>query len=73
MIQTNVVKKNEHTYFTSNKLFSDNHAIYEIMSKICGRPGQATDDSVMLRRKDAIFMPDNSGKNTDTLRLLLVA
>ena len=27
--------------------------------------GQATDDNVMRRRKDAIGMPNNEGKNTD--------
>jgi len=27
---------------------------------------QATDDNIMLRRKDAIWMPVNQGKNTDT-------
>jgi hypothetical protein len=28
---------------------------------------QATNDNIMLRRKDAICMPDNEGKNTDTV------
>jgi len=60
------------TYFMSNKLVAYNPAIYEIMSKKYGRPRQATDDSIMPGMKDAICMPDNSGKNTDTLRILLL-
>ena len=30
-----------------------------------GRAVQTTDDNVILRRKGAICMPDNQGKNTD--------
>jgi len=32
-----------------------------------GRAGQATEDNVIQRRKDAICMPGNSGKNTDSI------
>ena len=31
-----------------------------------GTARPATDDSIVRRRKDAIYMPDNMGKNTDT-------
>jgi hypothetical protein len=30
-----------------------------------GRARQAIDDNIMLRRKDAICMPNNEDKNTD--------
>jgi len=46
--------------------FSCNRAIYEIMWKKYGRAGQATHESAILPRKDALFMPDSQGKNTDT-------
>jgi hypothetical protein len=31
-----------------------------------GTAGETTDDSMISRKKDAICMPDNEGKNTDT-------
>jgi hypothetical protein len=31
-----------------------------------GTASQVTRDNIILRRKDAIRMPDNYGKNTDT-------
>jgi hypothetical protein len=31
-----------------------------------GRAKQTTDDDIMRRRKDAICVPDNEGKSTDT-------
>jgi len=42
-----------------------NLAVYEIMWKKYGRAGQATHDSAMVHRKDALYMPDSQGKNTD--------
>jgi hypothetical protein len=32
----------------------------------CGKARQATDDNIIRPRKDAICMPDNQGKNTET-------
>jgi hypothetical protein len=32
----------------------------------CGIARQAANKNIMLRRKDAIWMPDNKGKNIDT-------
>jgi len=48
------------------RFFPCNRAIYEIMWKKYGRAGQATHESAILPRKDALFMPDSQGKNTDT-------
>jgi len=36
-----------------------------VQKYVYGRARQATDD-VIQRRKDAIWIPDNEGKNTDT-------
>jgi hypothetical protein len=44
----------------------ENLDVYEIMWGKCVRARQATNASIILRRKDAINMPDNQGKNTNT-------
>jgi hypothetical protein len=57
MLQTTVVEKIKKTFYVQY-FFSENRAVYEIMSKY-GTTRLATDDNVMLRRKDVIWMPDN--------------
>jgi hypothetical protein len=47
-------------------MFSENLVGYEIMWKKYCRARQGTDESIILRRKDAIFTPDKYGKYTQT-------
>jgi hypothetical protein len=49
------------------KHFFQRLVVYEIMWKKMVQPHRShTDDDIKRRRKDAICMPDNQGKNTDT-------
>jgi len=54
------------TRFYVQCIFSENLVDCEIMREKCCRAGQATDESIILRRKDAIFTPDKYGKHTHT-------
>lgn len=46
-------------FFPESRFVYDNVEEYRI-------PRQGTDNHIMLHRKDAICMPDNTGKDTDT-------
>jgi len=46
-------------------MFAENHAVCENVEKY-GRARQTTDDNIMLRRKDALCMPDGYGTNAHT-------
>jgi hypothetical protein len=47
-------RENQSTHFTVDALtFSENHTVYEIMWKIYGRAGQATDDNIIQRMRFA--------------------
>ena len=54
------------TRFTCNFFFFENLAKCETMWEKHGGARQATDDNIIRRRRDAICVPDNEGKNTDT-------
>ena len=54
MFQTKVVEKIKTHILCSVTFFFENHAVYEIMSEKYCIPGQATDDNIIWRRKDAI-------------------
>ena len=58
-------RENQDTHFMFNIVFLKS-AVYKVKY---GTARQVTDDNNMRPRKDAIFMPDNEGKNTDTLRI----
>jgi hypothetical protein len=46
--------------FSFQKLFPENRAVCDVMSKnMVQTDRQATDDSIIRRRKDAICIPDN--------------
>jgi len=45
---------------------SESRAVYEIMCKKYGTASQVTDDRIIRHGKDAICLPDNYVKNTDT-------
>jgi len=65
MLQRTLQRISKHTLYVWY-VFFNNRAIYEIMWKKYGRAGQAIHESAILRTKDALFMPDSQGKNTDT-------
>jgi hypothetical protein len=59
-----VVEGTKHAFYVQ-KIVAENHAVCENVEKY-GRARQTTDDNVMLRRKDAICMPRDYSKITDT-------
>jgi hypothetical protein len=65
MLQTKVVEEIKHTLY-SIYMFLENRAAYETTWKKYGKARQATNDNITWRRKDALCMPDNYGKSTDT-------
>jgi hypothetical protein len=65
MFQTKLVDKIK-THILCSAIFS--RKLYRLWDNVekYGRAGQATDDKVIRRRKSAICLQDNYGKNTDT-------
>jgi hypothetical protein len=49
-VSDNIYRDNQNTICTSNKLFSENHVLYDNMEKYC-RVIQATDENVGLIRR----------------------
>jgi hypothetical protein len=54
-----------------NFLFENLAVVCDNVEK-CGRATEATKHSTVRRRKDAIFMPTNLGKNTNTRNILFL-
>jgi hypothetical protein len=59
-----VVDRTKHAFYVQ-QIVAENHAVCENVEKY-GRARQTIDDNAMLRRKDAICMPGNYSKITDT-------
>jgi len=57
-VSVKLCTKNHNTHFMFNTFFFENRAVYEIMWKNMAMPDG--------RRKDAICLPDNEGKNKKT-------
>jgi hypothetical protein len=53
-----IYRENQNTQFVLNNIFPKIVPFWDNLEKY-GRARQATDDNIMLRRKDAISMPDN--------------
>jgi hypothetical protein len=66
MFQTKVYRKSNVTYYVQS-LFSYQkpYCLRDNVEKY-GGVGQVTDDSIKVSRYDAIFIPYNYSKNTDT-------
>jgi hypothetical protein len=61
MSQTKFVEKIKTHIVLYNFFSSENRAVYEMV-----QPYRPETDNTMRRRKDAICVPDNTDKNTDT-------
>jgi hypothetical protein len=66
-------KKSKHTFYAQSVPLhlSGNGAVFELMLK-CGKARQVTNANIMLSVKDAICVPDNLEKNTDTYPRYLI-
>jgi hypothetical protein len=54
-----VCAENQNTRFINNNLFfRSSYLLWDNVEKY-GTAGQATDDNITRRRKDAVFIPDN--------------
>jgi hypothetical protein len=58
-------RENQNTHFVFNKFFRKSFGLWDNMEKY-GTARQATDDNIIRRRKDAIYMQNNWGKDTGT-------
>jgi hypothetical protein len=58
MFQTYVIEEIK-THFMFNTFFPENPSVYELMWKNVGQPDRSHRTNIMLRRKDALCMPDN--------------
>jgi hypothetical protein len=65
MFQTKVVEKIQTRILCLITFFPKSCRLWDNVEKYGGLR-QATDDNIIRRRKDAICMPDNEDKNTDT-------
>jgi hypothetical protein len=65
MVETTVVEKIK-THNLCSITFSENCTVCEIMWKKYGEARQAADGDITRRRKGAIYLRNNGGKNADT-------